>query len=50
MKQIMEEFIEFETTCEKCKTMTMKLSRTRSINIIRKTVAGYLKDVLKEYE
>jgi hypothetical protein len=50
MKQIMEEFIAFEATRENYKTMTMKLFRTRSINILRETVVGHLKDILKEYE
>jgi hypothetical protein len=45
-----EEIIAFEATRENYRTMMMKLSITRSINILRKTVAGHLKDVLKEYE
>jgi hypothetical protein len=50
MKQILEEFTAFEATRENYKTPTMKLYRTRSINILRKAVAWHLKDVLKRYE
>jgi hypothetical protein len=46
----MEEFIAFEATRENYKTMAMKLFRIRSINILRETVAGHLKNALKEYE